>query len=197
MTTKRISVTQPLYIIETKKEFMNNYKLVNNNDWIAIATVFVAISAIFIGAWQANETLHATIKPLLDIETMDYPYEKNIVLQNQGLGPAVITKVEFFKNDIYSKEMSDFINLPYNGTYDSIYSFGSEISYIKKEDEIILAKISLNHFKNSSLFEENKYNTTQINEIMSTWAENVSEIIIRIDYEDILGRKETLERLIF
>ena len=80
MTTKRISVTQPLYIIETKKEFMNNYKLVNNNDWIAIATVFVAISAIFIGAWQANETLHATIKPLLDIETMDYPYEKNMML---------------------------------------------------------------------------------------------------------------------
>lgn len=161
-------------------------------DKTAIVALIIAFFSILLGTWQAiqvDKVAHTNVKPLLDIKYQDFVDEKGQTLSNYGLGPAVITNVRFYKNDRNSENIYDFIDLPYNAKFDTAYDFGDYHSYIQEDQAIDLAKLTSDHLKGQ------EYNNTQIQEIMKAWTENLSGIVVEIDYEDVLGQKqETLSR---
>jgi hypothetical protein len=156
-------------------------------DRIALVALIVACLSIALGAYQAyqaDRVMHANIKPLLEIQYTNHSDQMSEVLFNYGLGPAEITDVQIHKNGINSRDMKDFIHLPYNAHYDSSHNFGSNICYVQNGQEIVLAEITRNRLK------EQGYNDTQVQEIMKAWEENLSGVGLSIDYEDILGEKQ-------
>jgi len=149
---------------------------------IALLALLVAVSAIFIGAYQADRTVHTNIKPLLDFRIVESPDgEHSIILRNYGLGPAVIESVHFYKNGKELKDLrSALANLPSYTTS----TIGTH-SYIQKDQEIYLAEIT------SDKLEQKNYNKTQIHEIIESFRERLNEITIKIAYEDVLGENQT------
>lgn len=99
------------------------------------------------------------------------------------MGPAVITNVEYKKNDKTSTDIRDFVELPSYVGYRT-FKFGSNCTYIKKDGEIILAEITMKDLK------EQKYSDRQIENFMNKWEENIDGINIEITYTDILGEKQ-------
>lgn len=159
---------------------------------IAFMALIIAVLSIFLGAWdayQAERTVHTNIKPILDIGTIEDKDGKiSLILRNYGLGPAVITDVQIYKNGQKFKDLRSVLaNLQYNAPY-AMQTLGYN-SYIHKDQEIILAEMSPADLK------QKNYDETQIHEIIKSWRESLNETTIKIAYEDILGENQpTLHR---
>lgn len=154
---------------------------------IALFALVIAFISILLGAYtvhQADRTVHTNVKPLLDIrisESSDGIH--SIILKNHGLGPAVITGVQYYK---YGKKLKDLgsslTNLPYNAPY-SKSTFDNH-SYIQKDEELHLAEITSDDLK------QKNYNGTQIHEIIKSWRDDLNKTTIKIDYADVLGEPQ-------
>jgi len=156
-------------------------------DKIALIALLVAFLSIILGAYsayQADRVVHTNVKPILDILNIENPDgEKIVALINYGLGPAIITHVEYWKNNNSSTDIRDFVELPSDVGY-TTRTLGDR-SYIKEEQEINLVKIA-----RKELEEHQGYDEKQSEYFMNKWAENIDEINITISYMDILGEKQ-------
>jgi hypothetical protein len=146
---------------------------------IALLALLVAVSAIFIGAYQADRTVHANIKPFLDFRIVENSKgEHSIILKNYGLGPAVIEGVHFYKNGKELKDLnSSLANLP-------SYSTSTIGTHIQKDEEIHLAEIDRYNL------ERENFSETQIDGFIESFRERLNEITIKIAYEDVLGEHQ-------
>jgi len=163
-------------------------KRIGLRDLIQLMTVIILSISLLIGAysvWQADKTLHANMKPILDIETSSNGnYEKVLYLHNFGMGTANISDIIFYNDSYKSKDVRDFIILSYNPTVTSHF-FADKFTYIQKDQEMLLAKIT-----SDSLKHNNNYSDTQIDEIMKEWTKCLNKVSVKITYEDMLGEKQ-------
>jgi hypothetical protein len=162
-------------------------------DKIALFALGVALLSLVFSLYQfyqSDEGEHAKIIPILEIYYMNLPSHYSASIHNSGLGTAIIDNVIFYQNSRSSKNLGDFLNLPYNASGD-MFNFKSEIYYISTGAQMILADIDYDDLNDEG------YNNSQIIEIMKAWRENINGIDIEIAYQDVLGeRQETLRNTI-
>jgi hypothetical protein len=96
-----------------------------------MGSTVAAIVAIFIGIWQfrkqqndSGKIARANIKPLLKIVNHNFDGEKKIMLNNLGLGSAIITRIFFCKDGIpNAHRVSDLLNLDHKPRIDNVWKF--------------------------------------------------------------------------
>jgi hypothetical protein len=121
----------------------------------------ILIKALAVG--QAN------LKPLVEVHYSSYSDQKSLDLINRGKGPAVITKIQFYKNG------KPFFPLG-NTTFDNFIDSGktmhlSDTSWTKFIDEGIT-------------------NMTQLEELTKAWTDSFNGTTLEVEYEDTLGQKQ-------
>lgn len=105
-----------------------------DTDTIAnICATIAAITAIFIGIYQfriqqntSDRIARANIKPLIKILNYDFDDEKKIMLNNLGLGTAIITRIEFRKDGNICPnvhKVSELLSLEYKPRIDNVWKF--------------------------------------------------------------------------
>ena len=149
----------------------------------------IACLSIFWGAWQvyqADRTVHTNIKPILDTGIIENSEgNRSVFLRNYGLGPAVITSVQLYKNGAKLENLRSLLG--YKAPY-TTYSFGNlsfgNYSYIQKEQEITLAGVA------EADLEQKNLSKTRINETIKFFRNSLSGTTIKIAYEDVLGEKQ-------
>lgn len=161
-----------------------------------IGATIAAITAIVIGIYQfrkqqnsADRIAHANIKPLLKILYYDFDEEKKITLDNLGLGTAIITSVKFHKdNEIYPNvsKVSELLILDlddHKPRIDNVWKFLVP-TYIRPGSGITIAQITRSFLKGQ------KFDDIQIDEILKSWARQLTNISIEMEYTDVLGEKQ-------
>lgn len=143
---------------------------------IALSALAVSIIALIPAAFQAIETYQATevhqadLRPLVEAQLYSHGDEKSIDLLNRGKGPAIITKIQFYKD---GKPYFPYGN---NTTYSTYINSG--------------ALINLAHTSWRSFIEEGITNKTALDELTKAWTDGFNGTTIEVDYEDTLGRKQ-------
>jgi hypothetical protein len=153
-------------------------------DWIAVIALVVAVFSIGLGTYQTDRNIHASIKPLLDVSFLQTADELSMNLLNYGLGPAIMTDIQYYNGSRNSSDLRNLIKLPYDADFDR-FRFAETSSYIRNDQELVIASLSKDGLRAQN------FNDTQIREIMHAWLAYWStKAKIKIDYEDALGEKQ-------
>jgi hypothetical protein len=110
------------------------------------------------------------LKPLVEVHYSSYDDQKSLDLINRGKGPAVITKIQFYKNG------KPFFPLG-NTTFGTFIASGNVMH---------LSHTSWINF----IEEEGITNRTQLEELTKAWTDSFNGTTIEVDYEDTLGKKQ-------
>lgn len=159
------------------------------SDITAIASVVVAVCALFATLWQARKShLHSliSVQPVLDIHIAykDLPnnqFELLVILSNVGLGPAKITSWKYYLDDTeinYDRS----IQLNHTGQL-----------FTKAFDSSVKATLSMGKIKGSII----KLNYKETLLRLTTSADNQNYLIRRfedirvvIEYTDLYGNRQ-------
>jgi hypothetical protein len=126
------------------------------------ASVTVAIAALvvaFIAEGRSAERFErqldreealtvAQVRPLLDLYSQKYDGLKAVRLANRGLGPAIITDVQFCKEARCAAGLVELFSLPPNATWDTYRRFRR--ATLRQDAEVDLVKLSHAHLLASS-----------------------------------------------
>jgi hypothetical protein len=126
----------------------------------------------------------ASIKPIVAIFTSEFMNNKGIILSNAGTGTAVITFIEFSKNNRTAKSMPMLFNLPGDFKWDNYWSFGENKHYLKDGISIDLIRLSSQNLREQLLGED------EIERLLNSWQAQMYGITIKIKYEDMLGNSQ-------
>jgi hypothetical protein len=165
-------------------------------DWGAVAAVasaVVAVAALVFSVLSfrsqqrwAERNARAAVKPFLWTKPQTYIDLKSIVLRNDGVGPAKITRATFTKGEKASSRVVDLFDLhiPYLETFTGV----SAGRVIPPQGEIMLLKQSLGHLEGQGI----KRNEGLA--LLQEWQSQRTGIHLSIEFEDIYGDPMTYER---
>jgi hypothetical protein len=142
---------------------------------ITLAAFIVSILALLPAALQAYDSHQALavgqagLRPLVEVLYSSYDDKKSLDLINKGKGPAVITKIQFYKNG------EPFFPLE-NITFDNFIDSGKSIH---------LSDTSWEKFIDVGIT-----NMTQLEELTKAWTDSFNGTILEVEYEDTLGNKQ-------
>lgn len=170
-----------------------------------LLTAIAALSGVVLGVLSIKrqevlqKELTATqMKPILKIEIVTSSSENRIVLCNIGLGPAVITNIEFSRDGKklgYSNLVGKitFRTLAgYFNSWESAKSFDSEKSYLEAGERINLIEVSAGYLSKKG------FTAAEIDSLLYAWVKQMVGLTIKITYEDVFGnRQPNLEDTIY
>ncbi|MBP6986625.1 MAG: hypothetical protein KBB83_08605 [Alphaproteobacteria bacterium] len=155
-----------------------------------LASLVVAMSALFFSvasfrAQQRRAEIHsrAAVRPILSIKSQRYIDLKSIQLLNNGIGPAIIRKAEFWRDesDKLSNQLVSLFSLDI--VWESFVNIPKGRA-IPAQDKVVLVKESLTHLQGQG------YSQEQGLGILENWQRQKSGIRVRIEYEDIFGNEQ-------
>lgn len=161
-------------------------------DWnviAALSSVLVALAALLFSIFSFNRQQaraeayeRASVKPLLDIRSMNYEDHKRIAVANHGVGPAVILGAEFRRTEgapptsrmvqLFDLDITwqRFANLPAGRA-------------IPAGEEMVLVEQSLDHLMAQGFDRERAL------ALLASWRAQKTGIQVEIAYTDIYGNK--------
>ena len=158
-------------------------------DWSAIGTMsstIVAVAALFFSVlafrsqqrW-AERNAWANVRPFFWTKLQTYEDLKSIILRNDGVGPAVITRATFSRGEKSTSRIVDLFDLdiPYWETFTSV----SPGRVVPPEGEVVLLKQSLQHLRGQGIDEAVGLAR------LAEWQAQRSGIHISIEFEDLYG----------
>lgn len=164
---------------------MNNLGMLSDRASLIVALSALIFSVFSFRAQQRRAEIHAraSVRPILSIKSQKYVDLKSIQLLNNGIGPAIIRKAEFWRYEqekptnqlvsLFSLDIvwESFVNIP-------------KARAIPAQGQIVLVKQSLAHLENQGFSREEGI------EILQTWQQQKSGIRVHIKYEDIFGNEQ-------
>ncbi len=112
-----------------------------------------------------------------------------VVLNNDGLGPAVIKKVIFTKGTISGKSIPRILNVPTRPRgyeWDAYKEFPETGIYLRAGESIILLKLTLEGLKNQGFY------GISAQQIMANVRSEIRQVKISIEFENILEEKQPI-----
>lgn len=154
---------------------------------ISISSLLIALAALIFSIvsfkrQQSRAEVHAkmSVKPWLSIKSQRYEDLKSIQLVNHGIGPAIIKKAEFWRNN-GQKPINNIVDL-----FDLKICWNTFVNVVQNHaipagERIILVQISLDHLRSQS------YTQEQAVQLLRDWQNQKTGINVRVEYEDIYG----------
>ena len=133
---------------------------------------------------QSKQIAQANIRPLLSIGSSGFIGVKLIVVENSGLGTAVVTKIEFSKGERRSLNLAELIEFQKRIVWDNFYVFGSADWFLEAGKNVKLVHLTFDGLLGQG------FSRAEIAQILREFDEQQKGIVIRIEYEDLLGNKQ-------
>jgi hypothetical protein len=135
---------------------------------------------------QSRELAQANIKPILTISSENYEDRKSVRLINRGIGPAVITKVAFFRGKepptANLVELFHRIDRPFQ--WETFSRLPAEGLTVPKDETIDLVRLSKKHLLGQGISEQ------EARSILARWRQEKTGIQVLLEYEDVLGNRQ-------
>lgn len=142
---------------------------------IAIIIGFLSILLAFLTFRLNKKHQRLSVIPIGDISTWNYENKLSVLLENNGIGPLIITSFRATINGVSKNNIIDLMPQLPKGIYWSNYFENFEGSAIKPSESIILLEFSLN-MKNR-----------KESEFRDLIRRTLSEIVVEFNYTDIYG----------
>ena len=135
---------------------------------------------------QSRELAQANIKPILTISSENYEHRKSVRLINRGIGPAVITKVAFFrgKEPPTANLVELFHLIDRQFQWETFRRLPPEGLTLPKDEIIDLVRLSKKHLLAQGISEQ------EAGSILAQWRQQKTSIQVLIEYEDVLGNRQ-------
>ncbi len=133
---------------------------------------------------QSNEFAKANIRPLLSLGSSGFTGIKFVGLQNDGLGTAVITKINFIKNEKSVLNLADLFEFKTKVIWDNFYVFSNSNYFLRAGENVTLINLTIDSLK------QQEYKDSETAQIMKDFDIQLNSIVIQIEYEDLLGNKQ-------
>ncbi len=153
---------------------------------ISIASAIIALTALGFSIYsfksqQARAERHAVanVKPLLSMKSLNYVDHKAIKLMNYGLGPAIIKRAVFSKDDNSTEGLVDLFQIDIE-KWERFQNLPNDLA-VPAQAEIVLIEQTLGHLVNQGHREDDAY------ALLSQWRDQKSGIDVYIEYQDIFG----------
>ena len=164
---------------------------------VLLSTILASI-AIAISLWAQGRTRRhfeaqlelsqkvaaANVKPIVALFTMEYLDKKGIILSNAGVGTAIITNIEFYRDSQSAKNLAHLFQLPEQVIWDKHWTFLQSKFYLKAGQDLVILKLS------SSNLQKQGFDEQETRKILDSWKNQLEGIEINITYEDVLGNKQ-------
>ena len=159
-----------------------NWNIISDNSSSIIALAALLFSIISFWKQQQRAKLHATasVKPILSIRSLKYLNLKAIELVNNGIGPAIIRKAIFSKDNISTNKIVELFDLDI--IWETFLNIPAE-SIIPPQRQKVLIKQSARHL------EKQNYKPDDALSLLEEWQKQKSGIQVYIEYEDIYGNQ--------
>jgi len=152
--------------------------------WTDIITSITAVAAIvtaLISILFTRNIAKNSVKPLLSTISISRKERCEIRLKNYGNGPAIITKIEFYKKGEKKKYNSLYKAFPITKEFwEGYYSFSKDEYYLSPGESIYLGKIELEHLKDKA---------KSYKELKKLFDDNKNNVVTYIEYKDVFGNK--------
>lgn len=126
----------------------------------------------------------ANLKPLLYIRSQTYADLKSVILENRGVGPAVITRIRFSKDGRESRNLAELFGLPEVRRWDLYRTYAESGTHLRAGAEEVLVRLS------QPRLVEQGFAPEEALEILRRWQQAKTGIRIEIDYQDVLGNPQ-------
>ena len=163
---------------------------INWNSVAAISSSAAAIAALIFSIVsfksqqkRAEKFASANIRPLLILRSQTYSHTKSILLINQGLGPAIITKAEFSKGAKKTDSIVELFDLPI-GTWESYINVPIG-TVIRPQDQRVLVLQTKQH-----LIDINKTSPKDADKILALWQQQKTGIEVLIEFNNVLDQEQ-------
>jgi hypothetical protein len=155
-------------------------------DWIASALIALvalgfSVFTFYKQQGRAERLARGNVKPILFIDRQRYPHLKSIILMNRGVGPAIIVAAQFTRNSRSTKKLVELFDRDIWERFRVDLPVGYAIPPL---GDVILAKASIEH-----LVKEKGYSETEAIDRLRQWQMEQNEVVVHIEYEDILGTR--------
>ncbi len=135
---------------------------------------------------QSNEFAKANIRPLLSLGSSGFTGIKFVGLQNDGLGTAVITKINFIKNEKSALNLADLFEFKTKVIWDNFYVFSNSNFFLRAGEDVTLINLTVDSLKQQG------YKDLETAQIMKDFDSQLKSITIQIEYEDLLGNEQEI-----
>lgn len=142
---------------------------------IAIIIAFLSIVLAFFTYRLNKKHQVLSVIPIGDISTWNYESKISVLLENNGIGPLIITSFKATTNGNSRNNIIDLMPQLPEGIYWSNYFVNFEGAAIRPSESIILIELSIN--------EKNK----KQREVRDRIRRVLSSIEVEFDYTDIYG----------
>lgn len=132
---------------------------------------------------QSERLAKAAVRPLLGLEVSGYEDSKAIVLQNHGMGTAVIQKIEFRLGRRKAASVPDLLELPREVTWNDFLLAGDAELYVRSQGEITLIEIERDHLL------EQGFSPGDADAILEVIEEQLDRLRVVVSYGDVLGNQ--------
>jgi len=146
---------------------------------IALAALIFSLQSFRKQQQWIDRNARANVRPFFWLKLQGYAELKSVILRNDGVGPAVITKAEFKKNGRSAIRLIDLIDLdiPLWEHYTTL----SRRRVVPPQGEVVLLRQSLNHLVDHGVDAQRGL------EILARLHAERRGIEIYIEFEDIYG----------
>ncbi len=128
---------------------------------------------------QSNEIAKANIRPLLDLGSSGFIGVKLISLQNDGLGTAVVKKINFTKNEKSVLNLAELFEFKKKVVWDNFYVFTNSNYFLRAGESVPLLNLTAEGLRRQG------YNESKITQILKEFDTQLKGIEIQIKYDDL------------
>lgn len=160
-----------------------------------ISSLIVAVVAIYISIQsenrsqqrfqlqldQSREIAQANIKPLIEISHSGYEGVKKFVLSNNGLGTAIIRRIEFINEVGETTNLALSFRFEEKFLWDDFYQFSNTETYLRPGETKVLVSLTNDNLRNQG------FSSEAASAILKSFDDQVQNIKANIVYEDLLG----------
>lgn len=157
---------------------------------VATALLAIVISAFslalgFVSIWMERRNFSLSIRPLAAINLGDYENELFVVLQNLGVGPLRITKLQVLRDsELIGTSLIDEMPALPEGLFWSTFVGSIEKRALAAGGQIFLLRLQAPASANTDRFAES------LEKVRS----RLADLTLRVEYVDIRGKAMTPEK---
>ena len=141
---------------------------------------------------QSREIAAANLRPLLSLRSQIYVNQKGVSLENFGVGTAVISSIEFFRDgEKPTRHLVELFESPDDYAWDTFWRFSTKRYYLAAGTKHQLVKLTSANLIGQGCSEERAL------KLLEAWQSQKSGIRVRVRYEDVLdNRQEALDEVL-
>lgn len=166
--------------------------------WVGIFTMVTAIVAIVLSIrterraqarWdddlkRGERFAAASSRPLLTVSSIGYLNRRGLRLSNNGLGPAIIKRVEIVNGDRSGNTVPDVIDVGRDVVWNTFRRFAPPFLPIAAGQDRTIVELTLDALKSQKLSDDDA------EAVMRRLGDQLRAVRIRIDYEDVLKNEQ-------